>query len=159
MRNNNIWNRLFHNSEIKENKEQMRIYVQKCTLGPNIINAIKEVKNLYTLLEIHKTAWGANFRNINLAPCSYGFFRTNDILKMLPNEVYLGDIYGLFTQNIQFWEKHKDDKYDVNEFGISKDTLIYDLIVDQYKNILLSNIKSMLNIAKDRYCIYKKAGY
>lgn len=56
MRNNNIWNRLFHNSEIKENKEQMRIYAQKCTLGPNIINAIKEAKNLYTLLEIHKTA-------------------------------------------------------------------------------------------------------
>lgn len=78
---------------------------------------------------------------------------------MLPNEVYLGNIYGLFTQNIQFWEEHKDDKYDVNEFGISKDTLIYDLIVDQYKNILLSNIKSMLNIASEEYCIYKKVDY
>lgn len=159
MKRNNIWNRLFHKSEIKKNKEKMTIYKNQLNAGQYLIDSIKETKSLYTLLQIHKTAWRAEFQNINLAPCTYGMFRTNDILKMTPDEVYLGNIYGLNTHNIPFWADHKEDKYGVNGFGIRTDTLTYDIVLNQYKNILLHNIKALLEKAQKEYPRYKRLGY
>lgn len=159
MRKNNIWNRLFHNSEIKKSKEQLAIYKRQLNAGQNLIDSIKEAKSLYSLLQIHKTAWGAGFRSYNLNPCPHGMFRTHDILKMTPDEVYLGGIYGLFTKNIFFWENHKEDKYGVNGFGIRGDMLIYDIILNQYKQHLLYSIKSLFEIANKEYPKYKRLGY
>lgn len=159
MKKNNIWNRLFHKSEIKKNKEKMAIYKNQLHAGQYLMDSIKEAKNLYTLLTIHKTAWGAGFQNINLSPCSYGMFRTSNILDMLPSEVYLGNIYGLNTHNIPFWEDHKEDKYGINGFGLRTDMLIYDIVLNQYKNILLHNIKALFEKAQKEYPKYKRLGY
>lgn len=159
MRKNNIWNRLFHNSEIKKNKEQVIVYRQQLDIGQYLIDSIKEAKSLYSLLQIHKTAWGAGFKSYNLGPCPYGMFRTSNILTMTPNEVYLGDIYGLFTENIYFWEINKLGKFGVNGFGIKEEVLIYDIILNQYKNILLHNILPMFEKASKEYPKYIKFGY
>lgn len=41
---------------------------------------------------------------------------------MTPEEVFLGDIWGLWTHPITFWETRKDSTMAGNEFGISDDT-------------------------------------
>jgi hypothetical protein len=159
MKKNNIWNRLFHNTEIKENKKKMSIYVKQRESGQSFINAIKDCDSLITLMHIHKDAWGNGFQNKNIGPDIYGIFRTSDILTMIPDEVYLGGIYGLNTMTISFWEEHKNDKYGCNGFGIDANYSLYKIILDQYKNLLLSNIRYMLKIANMNYPCYKSCGY
>ena len=159
MKKNNFWNRLFHNSEIRNNKEQMSIYVKQRESGQYLINAIKNCNSLITLMNLHKDAWGNGFQNKNISPCSYGMFRTSDIITMTPNEVYLGGIYGINTNSIPFWEEHKDDKYGFNGFGIDKNYSLYKIILDQYKNLLISNIHYMLKITDLYYPYYKNCGY
>lgn len=159
MKRNNIWNRLFHNSEIKNNKEQMSIYVKQCELGQSFINAIKDCDSLINLMYIHKDAWGNGFQNKNIAPCLYGIFRTSNILTMVPCEVFLGGIYGLNTNPIPFWEAHKNDKYGCNGFGIDKNDSLYEIVLNQYKNLLLSNIRYMIKVANMNCPYYKGCGY
>lgn len=159
MKRNNIWNRLFHKTEIKENKKKMSIYVKQRESGQSFINAIKNCDSLITLMYIHKDAWGNGFQNKNIGPDPYGIFRTSDILTMIPDEVLLGGIYGLNTDPIPFWELHKNEKYGYNGFGIDKNYSLYKIILDQYKNLLLSNIRYMLKIADMNYPYYKSCGY
>lgn len=159
MKRNNIWNRLFHNTEVKENQKKMSIYVKQRKEGQSFMNAIKDCDSLITLMHIHKDAWGNGFQHVNIAPCSFGIFRTSDILTMTPDEVYLGGIYGLNTHSIPFWEEHKNDKYGCNGFGIDANYSLYKMILDQYKNLLLSNIRCMLKVADMNYPYYKGCGY
>lgn len=159
MKRNNIWNRLFHNSEIRNNKEQMSIYVKQCELGQSFINTIKDCDSLINLMYIHKDAWNNGFQNKNIAPCLYGIFRTSNILTMVPCEVFLGGIYGLNTNPIPFWEAHKNDKYGCNGFGIDKNDSLYEIVLNQYKNLLLSNIRYMIKVANMNCPYYKGCGY
>ena len=159
MKRNNIWNRLFHKAEIKENKKKMSIYVKQRETGQSFINAIKNCDSLITLIHIHKDAWGSGFQNKNIGPDPYGVFRTSDILTMTPCEVFLGGIYGLNTNPIPFWEQHKNDKYGCNGFGIDENDSLYEIILNQYKNLLLSNIRYMLKVADMNYPYYKGLGY
>ena len=78
---------------------------------------------------------------------------------MTAEEVYLGGIWELFTHNIPFWEKHKGDKYGRNSFNIDENISLYNIILDQYKNILTSNIKYMMQQAKAELYLYAQAGY
>ena len=55
----------------------------------------------------------------------------------------VGDIYGMWTFNIPYWEKQKDKPYGFNNWGIMPDTTVYQLVVNQYKNLLVSNIKAI----------------
>ena len=159
MRRNNMWNRIFHNKEIKKNIAEYNKYLNWSKHGQAFIDVIKKADSLYTLLAIHKDAWGTGFQNENIGPCEYGMFRTKDISKMTAEEVYLGGIWGLFTYNIPFWEKRKDDKYGYNGFGIDENISLYKIILDQYKNILTSNIKAMMQQAKAELHLYAQAGY
>lgn len=159
MKRNNIWNRLFHKTEIKENKKKISIYVKQRESGQSFINAIKNCDSLINLIHIHKDAWGNGFQHENIGPDPYGVFRTSDIIEMMPSEIYLGGIYGLFTKNICFWEDHKEDKYGSNGFGIDENYSLYKIILDQYKNLLLSNIRYMLKVADMNYPYYKGLGY
>lgn len=159
IRRNNIWNRLFHKAEVQESMKQMSIYTTQCLEGQKFLDAIKACDSLITLINIHKGAWGTGFQNENIGPCPYGIFRTLDIPSMTPDQIYLGGIWGLFTHPIPFWEKHKDDKYGCNGFGIDEDRSIYEMILDQYKKILESNIRAMFNKARNSYPYYKTLGY
>lgn len=159
MKTNNIWNKIFHNSEIKQNQKQFNIYLKQCLEGQKFLDAINECKSLIALMGIHKDAWGTGFQNSNLAPCPYGYIRTTDILTMIPDQIYLGGVYGLTTHNIPFWEEHKGDKYGANGFGIDPEKDLYEMVLNQYKQLLASNIKAMFNKARIEYAKYERAGY
>ena len=110
--------------------------------------AIKEAQACTTLsglLDVHKKAWTNGIHNANLAPCSCGMFRTQDIATMSPNEVYIGGIWGLNTKNITEWEKYGyDEPYGANGFGIDPEIkLLGGLLVPRYKNLLVSNFNSI----------------
>ena len=154
-----MWNRIFHNKEVKKNIAECNKYLNWSKHGQVFIDAIKKADSLDTLLTIHKDAWRTGFQNGNLGPCSYGMFRTKDILTMTAEEVYLGGIWGLFTHNIPFWEERKDDKYGCNGFNIDKNISLYKIILDQYKNILTSNIKYMMQQDRAKLRLYAQAGY
>ena len=159
MRRNNIWNRIFHNKEIKKNIAECNKFLTWNNQGQQFLDAIGKAISLYRVLSIHRDAWGTGFQNSNIGPCAYGMFRTKDISKMTAEEVYLGGIWGLCTYNLPFWEKHKDDKYGCNGFGIDENTSLYELILNQYKNILTSNIEAMMQQAKAELHLYAQAGY
>ena len=159
MRKNNAWNRLFHKAEVQENMKQMSIYTKQCLEGQRFLDAIESCTSLLNLINIHKDAWGTGFQNENIGPCPCGVFRALDIPSMTPNQVYLGGIWGLFTHPIPFWEEHKEIKYGCNGFGIDENLSLYGMILDQYKRLLSSNIRSMFNKARSNYPYYRSLGY
>ena len=159
MRRNNMWNRIFHNKEIKKNIAECNKFLIWNNQGQQFLDAIDKAISLYRVLDIHRDAWGTGFQNENIGPCAYGMFRTKDISKMTAEEVYLGGIWGLCTYNLPFWEKHKNDKYGCNGFDIDENISLYELILNQYKNILTSNIKAMMQQAKAELHLYAQAGY
>lgn len=146
---NNLWNKIFRKKKLQE-------FLEKCEEARQIVGfytelelKVKNVQTLGDLLTIHKEAWKLGFRNANLGPCKWGMFRTKDIPTMTPNEVYIGGIYGLVTQNIPFWEEHKDEDMSCNGFGINEDIKIYDLLMDRYKEILSSNFRAIKKKAEE----------
>lgn len=156
MKKNNFWNRLFFSSKIRDNEREMSLYTKQCNEGQRIIDALNKSNNLSTLMDIHKDTWQSGFQNENIGPCSYGIFRTSDILTMTPNEVYLGGIWGLVTKPIPFWEERKDESYG---FGLDENISLYTMIINQYKSLLLSNIKVIYHNAQKEYNIFKQYGY
>lgn len=56
-------------------------------------------------------------------------FRTNNIITMTPQEVYLGNIYGLNTYSLAKWNDYSYEEYD--------------MIFNQYKRHLILNLKSI----------------
>lgn len=159
MRKNNIWNRLFYKSEIKKNQQLCAKYNKQCLEAQRFLDAIENCNSLTHLMNIHKDAFNAGFQNSDLDTCSYGYFRAQDIQSMTPDQVYLGGIYGLSTKNIPFWESNKDERYGVNGFGIDSNIYVYDIILNQYKRHLRSNISYIYAHAKVTLPTYKKYGY
>lgn len=141
MRKNTFWNRLFHHSEVIKNQQLKETDEFLRTSAPAFLVSIESANTLAELLDLHKKVYALGFTR-NLGPCSYGMFRTKDISTMTLNDVYLGDIYGLFTKPASFWEKHRDAHYGCNGYGISEDASLYKIILTQYKNQLLSNIRA-----------------
>lgn len=149
---NNKWNRIFHRNTIKSCQEKVNIYLTRCLEGQNFIEAIDKAETLGQLLNIHKDAWGSGFQCNNLATCPWGIFRTKSIENMIPGEVYLGSISGLYTHAIPYWEEHKEEKY--NDFKT-----VYDVVLTQYKQLLRSNINYLFAVAKSELPVYKRLGY
>ena len=71
---------------------------------------------------------------------------------MVPGEVYLGNISGLNTHAIPYWEEHKEEKY--NDFKT-----VYDIVLSQYKQLLRSNINYLFAVAKSELPVYRRLGY
>lgn len=159
MKRNNIWNRFFHRSKVNENAKQAMLYLCQISDSSRFLEMIKNCDSLTYLVSIHKTIWNLGFQNDNIGPCQYGMIRTNSIDALIPEEVYLGGIWGLSTENIPFWEKYRDIQYGDNDFGIDPEEYIYNLVLFQYKKLLTSNIKSMVYTAKQEYPKYKRYGY
>lgn len=67
---------------------------------------------------------------------------------MVPGEVYLGNISGLNTHAIPYWEEHKEEKY--NDFKT-----VYDIVLSQYKQLLRSNINYLLQLQRANFLFIK----
>ena len=80
--------------------------------------------------------------------------RSNSIEELTPNQVFLGGIWGLNTYSIPFWEEYKDHKYGCN--GLDPNTDLYTLILNQYKGLIVSNVQSLYQKAKNEYSKYKQ---
>lgn len=160
---NNILNRIFHKKAVNENLQRKHECERLIVLENDLIDRIGTVsfdskdvnsakvtgtQSLPELLSIHKEAWTKGFRNQNIGPCEYGMFRTKDIATMQPNEVFLGDIYGLFTKSIPFWEDEKHNTKCGGGWPIYDYLTPYQIVLDQYKCILVSNIKAIADQAK-----------
>ena len=156
MRTNNLFNRIFHKKELAELKKQALIYKKQLEYGVQIIAAIHKCDSLTKLVELHKLAWANEFKNENLAPQRYGMIRSNSIEELTPNQVFLGGIWGLNTYSIPFWEEYKDHKYGCNGFGLDPNTDLYTLILNQYKGLIVSNVQSLYQKAKNEYSKYKQ---
>lgn len=159
MRKNNLLNRIFFKEEVRKNMKDAELQLTLSKNGARIINTIKKCDSLYELLSIHKEAWFIGFQNENLGPDRYGMFRTENIPTMKPSEVFLGGIWGLFTHAIPHWEKRKLQPYGCNGFGIDPEIRLYDIVLDQYGSLLISNIEYIWNKAERLLVVYKKAGY
>ena len=94
------------------------------------IHQVEIAKSLRDLYILHIKIWANGIRNENFGPNEYGMFRTNDILMMVPEEIYLGNIWGLWTKQLPFWETCSVDDQKK-------------LVIEQYQNVLLSNMKNM----------------
>ncbi len=147
---NNTWNRIFRRNTVKKCQVQANIYLVQCLEGQNFLEAIDKAESLGQLLNLHKDAWGSGFQCDNLVLGE--FFRTKSIENMVPGEVYLGNIYGLNTHTIPYWEEHKEEKY--NDFKT-----VYDIVLSQYKQLLRSNINYLFAVAKSELPVYKRLGY
>lgn len=95
------------------------------------IHQVELAKTLRDIYMCHIRLWASGIHHENFGPNEYGMFRTDDILMMTPNEVYLGNIWGLNTKTLIFWENQEDD--------------CQKLVIEQYKNVLISNMNWMLN--------------
>lgn len=145
---NNLWNRIFHSKELSEQTKQYETAKKLVGFGPETLQFINGAKDLVQLLDAHKIAWNRGYQNENLGPCEYGRFRTKNISDMTIDEVYLGDIYGLWTFNIREWNKHSDETMAGNGWGFPDDTKVYDIIMRQYRTILRKNVEKIIYESK-----------
>lgn len=88
--------------------------------------------SLPELLEIHKASARYGILNKNIDSDKYGMYRTDDIVNMTGDEVYLGDIYGIWTNTLNTFESMKDSDHNV-----------YSQILNQYRGQLTSNLKAI----------------
>lgn len=159
MRKVNLWNRLFHSDELRQQEKDYQRYCIIIDAYPALRENLKAAESLCDLVVVHKQAWGFGFQNENLGPCPYGMFRTANIMEMKPDEVFLGDIYGLCTFNIPEWENHKEETMAGNGFGITPDIRCYDLIMQQYYRLLSFNFNFIYHDAIDRKGHYQLYGW
>lgn len=159
MLKNNLWNRIFHKSKINKNKEQYTLYKKQHASGQKLLISIKNTKDLIHLLDLHKEAYKLGFINKNLSPDKYGMFRCKSIDTMTPHQVYLGGVWGLNTYAIPFWEQYVNEPYGVNGFGIDGNASIYAMVLNQYKNLLLSNIRAIYEESCTKIYSYEVCGY
>ena len=110
----------------EKEKQRKRTILNKLDYFIHQVEIAQSLKDLYIL---HIKIWANGIRHENFGPNKYGMFRTDDILMMVPEEVHLGNVWGLFTKQLPFWEtcSVSDQK----------------LVIEQYQNVLLSNMKAM----------------
>ena len=148
---NNLFNRIFRNSVVKENKAFAAKCISRFTSAPELVNKIENCTSLTQLVELHKAAFSKGFDSKNLDTDPFGMFRAKSIESMQPGDVYLGGRYGINTQNILFWECCKGEEIGYNGFGINPKSSLYNIMLNQYKDFLLQNIKHLSQISKISY--------
>ena len=150
---NNLWNKIFHSKALKEYKEWKKTAYAIIGWNRQLNEDLQRAKTLQDLINIHKHAWEIGYRSPNIAPCPWGMFRCNSIPELTLDTLYLGNIWGLWTNNGTFWENNKSETMAGNSFGIDNDKLVYDLIVRQYQQHLKSNLNAIVkNVSDDLFC-------
>ena len=144
-----LWNRIFHKKRLQEQQQDMERLKNIVKTADDFLQQLNQCTDLQVMLQLHKDMWECGIRNRNIGPCECGMFRTKDILTMKPEEVYLGDIYGLWTFSIPTWEQLKGNKYGegATTWGLSPNITLYEIVCNQYRNHLVSNVKAIKNKA------------
>ena len=106
---------------------------QRYDLCTKYLSEISNAGSLMDLFDIHKRMWAEGLRHANIGPDEFGMFRTDDILMMKPSEVYLGNVYGLWTAPLNEWIGTKDEH----------------IIREQYRNHLSSNVDWLRSLVYD----------
>ena len=149
---NNLWNRIFHSKALKEYQKWKEKANSIIGWNKQLNEDLKRATTLQELINVHKHAWNVGYRNSGLSPCSWGMFRCDVISELTLDNLYLGDIWGLWTNTGRFWEEHKDETMAGNGFGIDPNKKVYDLIMQQYRQHLRSNINAIAdNTAKELF--------
>lgn len=143
-----LYMNIFHRKEMKRQLRQLHKLRMIIKDADDYTDLLLSSEDLKELLFLHKNLWRNGLQNANIGPNKYGMFRTENIETMKDEEVFLGDIYGIRTANIPFWEENKNEPYGVNGFGIDPKKPLYDIIVRQYREHLLSNIKEIKRTAE-----------
>jgi hypothetical protein len=141
---NNIWNKIFHPKKLKAYKEWKEKAHSIIGWNKQLNEGLRRASSLQELINVHKHAWEIGYNNSGISPCPWGMFRCNSIPELTLDNLYLGDIWGLWTNSGKFWEEHRDENIGTNSFGIDPTKKIYDLIMEQYKFHLKSNINATL---------------
>ena len=151
---NNLWNRIFRSKALKKYQEWKETAMAIIGWNHQLNEDLKRAKTLQELINVHKYAWEIGYQNSNLEPCAWGMFRCKSIPELTLDNLYLGNIWGLWTNNGRFWEEHKDETMAGNGFGIDPEKKIYDLIMLQYRRYLRLNINAISEqTAKSLFCI------
>lgn len=106
---------------------------QRYDLCEHFIRRVSRCDNLLELFSLHRQIWDSGIRNANIGPNEFGMFRTEDISRMKPDEVFLGNIFGLFTLPLPEWIGRPEEP----------------IITQQYRNHLLSNVKQQQSLIYD----------
>ena len=128
----------------KRNEEyRLRSQYDKCSRWLNAVSAAPD--DLMKLFNLHVGLWRDGLQCENLGPDKYGMFRTEDISKMYPWQVYLGGVDGLFTLPVSDWEEFKDRETARRKAdGLKPDIpQEYQLVCRQYREHLMSNVKDI----------------
>lgn len=111
----------FRNKVRTENQNRIN------NLIPIFVNHIQNAETLYDVFYLHKLLWASGIHHKNFGPDEYGMFRTKNITTMKSDEVYLGNIWGLFTKSLPDWNSCSDE--DAKR-----------IVLKQYKDQLISNL-------------------
>lgn len=106
---------------------------QRYDLCTRYLSEISKADSLMGLFDLHKRMWSEGIRHSNIGPNEFGIFRTNDISTMKPSEVFLGNVYGLWTAPLSEWVGTKDEH----------------IIREQYRNHLSSNVEWLRSLIYD----------
>ena len=142
---NNVWNKLFNSKKLKEYKEWKKIAQAIIGWRSQLGEDLTRAETLKDLINVHKHAYEIGYRSPNIEPLAWGMFRCKSIPELSLDTLYLGNIWGLWTNNGRFWEEHKGETMAGNSFGIDEDKLIYDLIMQQYRSHLRSNFNAIVD--------------
>lgn len=157
---NNLFNRIFRRKALKAQCEEKKRCERIVGFYKEALEKIKEANSLVKLVDVHKWIWSKGFQNYNLGPCEWGMFRTKSIPEMKPDEVFLGGIYGLYTKPIPFWESHKEPygASGYESFNVYPETPICEIMLNQYKDMLRTNVNAIYNHACDYLFSIRKNG-
>lgn len=171
---NNSWNRFFHKKTLKETSLRMKRLKKIIEVAPSFRERIGDIvidkvgrsttvsgaTSLLELLKIHKEMWNEGIQNEELGPDQFGMFRTESISGMKPEEVFLGDIWGLNTKSIPFWEECKnEEKIECGGFEIFNHLTVYEIILRQYKDQLRGGLDEAANAANKEISQLARLGY
>lgn len=165
---NNLWNYLFHKKEVinlllrvkklRELSDEYPKFKQK--IGDVIYNKnnvfepviITGAETLLDLLNIHKEMWKFGFQNEIL---ENRVWFTSNIPEMTDNDVFLGGICDLGINPISEWERMLLS----GDLETYRPLTQYQLLLHQYKHILLDGIELVINDVKKEQTELKKFGY
>ena len=153
---NTAWNRLFHKDRVRKNVELKQHNKRLIDSVPSFIKVIgavsftpdnpdsiqvSGVQTLTELFRIHKRMLAEGFVSPAIEPSSYGLVRAKSVEEMTLDNVFLGNIYGLCTKPISYWETCRTEEKSGGGFEIYSYLTVYQIMLMQYKNYLSSAVK------------------
>lgn len=89
----------------------------------------------------------------NAGRCEYGWNRTKRGETVVADQVFLGNIYGLFTHPVPFWQQRKDEKKGGWGFSGMDNLNAYDVVSQQARQFMTSHTSPMIAILNDLQAI------